>query len=183
MGRSLFIVAVVFELFYTEDLHYDSQIERLQTCCHSCLHLDHVGSIRRRALVTSMANRCSRSRRCRRLRPPRSPSSRAACLSLRVSADLRVEERKRPRKDVVCRGNVEPVFHALSATSSRVPVRRDMPIFVSLDRSGRVRRPADAEERQIDAVEPVLVVSECRQDRLPEIRHVADRRLDPRYRR
>ena len=33
-------------------------------------------------------------------------------LCRRVAADLRVEERKRPREDVVGRGKVEPVFHA-----------------------------------------------------------------------
>ncbi len=50
---------------------------------------------------------------------------------LRVAADLRIEERKRPREDVICKGIVEPMFNALSATSLRVPVRRLMPISVS----------------------------------------------------
>ncbi len=43
MGRSLFIVAVVFELFYTEDLHY--WILRLRACRHAAIpvfNLDHV---------------------------------------------------------------------------------------------------------------------------------------------
>ena len=50
-------------------------------------------------------------------------------------------------------------------------------LFGERDRRGGVRRAADGEIRQGDAVEPVLVASERRQERCSEIRDVADDRL------
>src|SRR5204862_5842845 len=46
------------------------------------------------------------------------------------------------------------------------------------DRRRRVRRSADSQEGERDAVEPVLVASECREERLAEVRHVADDRFE-----
>jgi len=88
---------------------------------------------------------------------------------LRDAPDLRVKERKQPREDVVCRGIVEPVCHARECNQPASPGESRHADLRFDNRSGRVRRPANAEVRQIDAVEPVLVASECRQDRLPEV--------------
>ncbi|MEN6318608.1 MAG: hypothetical protein ABFD82_07620, partial [Syntrophaceae bacterium] len=66
---------------------------------------------------------------------------------LRVAADLRVEERKRPCEDVVFRGNVEPVCHARECNQPANPGEARHADLRFPDRSDRVRRPADAEER------------------------------------
>ena len=53
-------------------------------------------------------------------------------------------------------------------------------VFDLGERRDEVGAAADGEERQHDAVDTALVAAERRQDRLAEIRDVADRRLEPR---
>ena len=95
----------------------------------------------------------------------------------RIPANLRVEERERPGEDVINRRLIQSVLHADQLDELPRPREPRETLFRDDQRSRRVRRAADGEIRQRDAVQPVLVAPERRQERLPEEWHIAHRRL------
>ena len=101
----------------------------------------------------------------------------------RIPPNLRVEKRERPGEDVVGRRHIEPVLHAGQRDEFARPGEPRDALLRHDDRRCRIRRAADGEIRQRDAVEPMLVAPERRQERLPEIWHIAHRRLEARDRR
>ena len=98
----------------------------------------------------------------------------------RVTPHATVEEGERPGEDVGDVARVEPVLDA--AQRDELPGRAE-PDHAVLDlrqRGGGVGGPGDCEVGQAHTVDAVLVATERGQDRLAEIRNVADRRFQAR---
>ena len=85
----------------------------------------------------------------------------------RIPPDLRIEERERPGEDVIDRCHVQSVFHADQLDEFPCPCEPFDALLRHDQRSRRVRRAADSEIRQRDAVQTVLVTPERRYLRSP----------------